>query len=320
MKQLLRMLVTVIALSAAAFFLVSVSPVDPLSANVGQVAMGSMSPEQIEKLKTYWGVGQPPLVRFLCWAGDFVRGDMGISLLYRRPVAEVMAERLLASLGIMSAAWVISGLLGLALGIAAGARKGSAVDRFVTSYSLVTASTPAFWLALVLLMVFSVWLRWFPVGFSVPVGVEASQVTVWDRMYHGILPVAALTLTGVSNVALHTREKMAQVMESDYVLFARARGENLWSIIRRHGFRNILMPAITIQFSSVSEILGGTILVEQVFSYPGLGQAAVQAGLGGDVPLLMGIVVASGVIVCAGNLLANVLCGLVDPRIRREGR
>lgn len=93
-------------------------------------------------------------------------------------------------------------------------------------------------------------------------------MTVWDRMYHGILPVAALTLTGVSNVALHTREKMAQVMESDYVLFARARGENLWSIIRRHGFRNILMPAITIQFSSVSEILGGTILVEQVFSYP----------------------------------------------------
>ena len=174
MKQFLRMLVTVIALSAAAFFLVSVSPVDPLSANVGQVAMGSMSPEQIEKLKTYWGVGQPPLERFLCWAGDFVRGDMGISLLYRRPVAEVMAERLLASLGIMSAAWVISGLLGLALGIAAGARKGSAVDRFVTSYSLVTASTPAFWLALVLLMVFSVWLRWFPVGFSVPVGVEAS--------------------------------------------------------------------------------------------------------------------------------------------------
>lgn len=143
-------------------------------------------------------------------------------------------------------------------------------------------------------------------------------MTMRDRLIHGILPAAALSITGISNIALHTREKMAQVMESDYVLFARARGESEWSIIRRHGIRNILLPAMTLQFASVSEIFGGSVLVEQVFSYPGLGQAAVTAGLGGDVPLLMGITIISAAIVFLGNFTANLLYGTVDPRIRRS--
>lgn len=148
-----------------------------------------------------------------------------------------------------------------------------------------------------LLVVFAVWLKLLPIGLSVPIGVEASAVTMKDRLIHGILPGAALAITGISNIALHTREKLAEVMESDYVLFARARGESEWSIIRRHGIRNILLPAMTLQFASVSEIFGGSVLVEQVFSYPGLGQAAVTAGLGGDVPLLMGITIISAAIV-----------------------
>lgn len=315
-KMTARTALVLAVMVLAAFVLVSVSPVDPLSANVGQAALGSMSPEQVERLKEYWGVGQPVAERFVKWAGDFLRGDMGVSLLYRRPVAQVIAERFTASLGIMTAAWVCSGVLGILLGASAGIRRGGAADKIVTGYSLVTASTPAFWLALILLMVFSVWLRVFPIGFGAPIGVEAADVTLADRVSHGILPAAALTVTGISSIALHTREKMLQVMESDYVLFARARGESTWTIVRRHGLRNILLPAVTLQFASVSELLGGTILVEQVFSYPGMGQAAVNAGLGGDVPLLMGIVAVSGCMVCAGNLAGNIINSLVDPRIR----
>ena len=167
-------------------------------------------------------------------------------------------------------------------------------------------------------MVFAVWLKVLPIGLSVPIGMEASAVTLGDRLVHGILPVAALSITGISNIALHTREKMAEVMESDYVLFARARGESEWGIVKRHGIRNILLPAMTLQFASVSEIFGGSVLVEQVFSYPGLGQAAVTAGLGGDVPLLLGITVISAAIVFAGNFTANILYGAVDPRIRKR--
>lgn len=302
--------------SAAAFFLVSVSPLDPLKTNVGQAALGSMSREQITKLEEYWGVNTPPVARFMAWAGDFLRGDMGVSLLYRQPVSHVIAVKLSNSLWLMATAWVVSGAAGLLLGVAAGANRGRAADRVISGYALVTASTPAFWLALVLLMIFAVWLKLLPIGLSVPIGVEASGVTAGDRIVHAILPALTLSITGISNIAMHTREKMAQVMDSDYMLFARARGESKWTAIRRHGLRNIILPAMTLQFASISEIFGGSVLVEQVFSYPGLGQAAVTAGLGGDIPLLLGITVISAAIVFAGNFTANLLYGVVDPRIR----
>ena len=303
--------------SAAAFFLVSVSPLDPLKTNVGQAALGSMSPEQIAKLEEYWGVNTPPVARFTAWAGDFIRGDMGVSLLYRQPVSRVIAVKLSNSLWLMAVAWMVSGLVGILLGVVAGANRGRTVDRVISGYALITASTPAFWLALVLLMVFAVWLKVLPIGLSVPIGVEASGVTLGDRIVHAILPALTLSITGISNIAMHTREKMAQVMDSDYILFARARGDSKWTMIRRHGLRNIILPAMTLQFASISEIFGGSVLVEQVFSYPGLGQAAVTAGLGGDLPLLLGITVISAAIVFGGNLIADLLYGIVDPRIRR---
>ena len=314
---LARVLLLILGVSFAAFFLLAVSPIDPLQSNVGQAALGSMSQEQIDKLREYWGMNTPMAARFLSWAWDFIRGDMGVSLLYRRPVAEVLLEKTANSLWMMAAAWVLSGVIGFALGVWAGANRGKWQDKLVTGYSLLMASTPAFFLALVLLMVFSVWLKVLPVGFAVPVGTAAADVTLADRLVHGILPAAALSLTGISNIALQTREKMAEVMESDYVLFARARGEKKWTMIRRHGLRNIALPAMTLQFASVSEIFGGSVLVEQVFSYPGLGQAAVDAGLGSDVPLLLGITVISAVIVFGGNALADFLYGIIDPRIRK---
>ena len=315
-KNLARIGVLLALVSAAAFFLVSVSPLDPLKTNVGQAALGSMSREQIAKLEEYWGVNTPPVARFMAWAGDFLRGDMGVSLLYRQPVSHVIAVKLSNSLWLMATAWVVSGAAGLLLGVAAGANRGRAADRVISGYALVTASTPAFWLALVLLMIFAVWLKLLPIGLSVPIGVEASGVTAGDRIVHAILPALTLSITGISNIAMHTREKMAQVMDSDYMLFARARGESKWTAIRRHGLRNIILPAMTLQFASISEIFGGSVLVEQVFSYPGLGQAAVTAGLGGEIPLLLGITVISAAIVFAGNFTANLLYGVVDPRIR----
>lgn len=317
---MIRMILLLAAVSAAAFFLVSVSPIDPLQANIGQAALGSMSAEQVAKLEEYWGVGVPPMKRFFSWASDFFRGDMGISLLYHQPVATVIAAKLENSLWLMALAWVISGVVGFVLGILSGVKKDTWIDRLIKGYSLLIASTPAFWLALVLLMIFAVWLQVLPIGLSVPIGVEAAGVTFLDKIRHAILPAMTLSITGISNMTLHTREKMIEIMESDYVLFARARGESLWSIVKNHGLRNVILPAITLQFGSISEIFGGSVLVEQIFSYPGLGQAAVTAGTGSDVPLLLGITVISAAIVFGGNLAANILYGIVDPRIRRGGK
>lgn len=318
-KQCIRMVILVFVVSIVTFALMKASPIDPLQANVGQAALGAMSPEQIEKLEEYWGVNTPPVKQYLSWAKDFIKGDMGVSLLYRQPVTAVIGVKLSNSLFLMIFAWVLSGILGITLGVIAGMNRGKIIDRGIKGYCLVISSTPSFWLALLLLMIFGVWLRILPIGLSVPIGVEAGGVTFTDRVRHAILPAVTLSITGVSNIALHTREKMIDIMESDYVLFARSRGETGWKLFWHHGMRNVLLPAITLQFASISEIFGGSVLVEQVFSYPGLGQAAVSAGLGSDMPLLMAITIVSSLFVFGGNLIANLLYGVIDPRIRRGG-
>lgn len=319
-KNFIRVLLLLVAVSIATFGLISISPIDPLQANIGQAALGAMSEEQIEKLESYWGVDTPPVERYVNWLKDVLKGDMGTSLLYRQPVTTVIAVKLANSLFLMGLAWIISGLIGFVLGVISGVFRGRLIDKVIKGYSLVVASTPGFWLALLLLIIFGVWLKVLPIGLSVPIGVEASGVTFLDRVRHAILPALTLSITGVSNIALHTREKMIDIMESDYILFAQARGENLFQIVKRHGLRNVILPAITLQFASISEIIGGSVLVEQVFSYPGLGQAAVAAGTGSDVPLLLGITLITAAIVFMGNFIANFLYGVVDPRIRKGGQ
>jgi len=314
-KKLLRMALLLLGVSLAAFLLMDASPLDPLQTNLGQAALGTMSPQQIARLEEYWGVNTPAAERYLNWLGDVLRGDLGMSLLYRRPVAEVIAQRLGSSLGLLVSAWAVSGVLGLTLGLLAGARRGRWPDRLIRGFCLVLSSTPSFWLALLLLMVFSVWLGVLPIGLAVPIGMDAASVTLAQRLRHALLPALTLSVTGVAGIALHTREKTADVLDSDYILFARARGENF--ILMRHVLRNVALPAITLQFASIGELVGGSVLVEQVFSYPGLGQAAVAAGLGGDAPLLLGITLTTAAMVFGGNLIADLLYGVIDPRIRR---
>ena len=310
-----------LAVGLVVFALVSMSPIDPVQANVGQAAYVNMSEAKRAQLASYWGGDVPFWERFANWAGALLQGDMGTSLRFNAPVSEVIAHRAANSLALMGIAWLFSGALGFALGVAAGARRGGALDRVVRSYCFLLASTPTFWLGLLILMVFAVQLGWFPIGFSVPIGASAADVTLADAVHHLVLPALTLSVTGVANIALHTREKVVDVLESDYVRFARARGESELSVIVHHGLRNVALPAVTLQCAFISEIFGGSVLVEQVFSYPGLGQAAVTAGLGGDVALLAGIALVSAALVFGGNLLANILYGVLDPRMRvGEGR
>lgn len=320
-RHIVRFVLLMLAVGLVVFALVSMSPIDPVQANVGQAAYVNMSEAKRAQLASYWGGDVPFWERFANWAGALLQGDMGTSLRFNAPVPEVIAHRAANSLALMGIAWLLSGVLGFALGVAAGARRGGALDRVVRSYCFLLASTPTFWLGLLILMVFAVRLGWFPIGFSVPIGVSAADVTLADAVHHLVLPALTLSVTGVANIALHTREKVVDVLESDYVRFARARGESELSVIVHHGLRNVALPAVTLQCAFISEIFGGSVLVEQVFSYPGLGQAAVTAGLGGDVALLAGIALVSAALVFGGNLLANILYGMLDPRMRvGEGR
>ncbi len=317
-KKSIRIATLLVALCLISFLLIYLSPIDPVQAYIGADMM-RVGQEQREKIAEHWGLDKPPLQQFMKWAASVVKGDFGTSMIYRRPVLEVIGKRFVSSLALMGAAWLLSGLLGFVLGVLAAMKEGTWVDRLVKWYCLTLASTPTFWVGLLLLIVFAVWLGWFPVGLGVPAGVLAEELTLGQYIRHLILPAITLSIIGVANVALHTRQKLLDVLSSDYVLFARARGEKGLVLFWRHGLRNISIPAITLQFTSFSELFGGAVLAEQVFSYPGLGQTTVQAGLRGDVPLLLGIVIFSALFVFSGNLIADLIYMLVDPRIRQGG-
>lgn len=311
---LLRMVLLLLGVSFFSFILIVSAPVDPVTAFVG--AESGVSEEQKALVAEYWGLNQTPVERYRTWLSHVLKGDMGMSLAFKRPVSAILRERVSASLALMFSAWICSGVLGFMLGVACGARPYSLFDKLVRTFCFVLSSTPVFWIGLLFLMFFSVYLGWLPLGLSVPVGKMARDVTLTDRIYHLILPACTLSITGVASIALHTRQKLIDVLESDYALFARARGERGWQLIRRHGLRNVAIPAVTVQFASFSELFGGSVLAENVFSYPGLGSAVSLAGNQGDLPLFLGVALFSALFVFVGNLTANMLYGLVNPEIR----
>lgn len=314
--RLVRFLTLLAGVSVLAFVLVLGSPVDPILAYIGTDV--SLSDEQLAKLREYWGLNDSPLDRYLAWAQALLQGNFGTSTLYRAPVAGILADRFWASLALMGVAWVLSGLLGYLLGVAAAFRRGRRTDKIITTCCYVLSSTPAFWLAIILLVVFAVGLGWFPVGLAGPHGVPTQEVTLLQRLHHFVLPAATLSLIGVANIAMHTRERMTDVLNSDYITFARARGEKGTAIFWNHGLRNSIVPALTLQFAYFAELFGGSVLAETVFSYPGLGSTLTAAALGGDVALLLGIVLVSSAFVFAGNLIADLLNAAIDPRLRNR--
>lgn len=311
----LKILSLLLAVSVIAFALVNLSPIDPVQQYI--LGLGTtVSPEQRAEIEAYWGMDKPPVERYFSWLGELLRGNMGQSALYRRPIADIIGERFVNSLALMLTAWVLSGVIGFALGCVMGMYQDRFPDRIIKKICYLFSSVPTFWLGLVFLLVFAVWLKWFPIGFSSPIGVLSEDVTVWQRLHHLALPAFTLSLMSFANIALHTRQKLIDVLNSEYVLFARARGEGKWSILKRHGFRNILLPALTLQFASFAELFGGSVMAENVFSYPGLGSAVAAAGLNSDVPLLLGVTLFSALFVCVGNMIANLLYGVIDPQIR----
>ena len=318
-KNLIKIVSLLLAVSIIAFALVCASPVDPVQQYI--LGLGTaVSPERRAAIEEYWGLGQPPVQRYINWLSKLLQGDMGESSLYRRPVAEIIGERFINSLALMLCAWLLAGVLGFVLGCVMGMYQDRWPDKILKKVCYILSSVPTFWLGLLFLMIFSVYLGLFPIGFSSPIGVRAEDVTIWQKLHHLILPAFTLSLMSFANIALHTRQKLIDVLESDYVLFARARGESSMQILRRHGLRNILLPAVTLQFASFAELFGGSVLAENVFSYPGLGSAVSAAGLNSDVPLLLGVTLFSTLFVCVGNMIANVLYGVVDPQTRGAER
>lgn len=312
-KKIVRFIILLIFVILLSFLLIDMSPINPVKSYISNMIV---SQQQIAALESYWGVNEPITTKMINWLGNMVHGDFGTSLIFRMPVIDVIKERFTASLVLMLSSWIFSGVLGFILGIIAGFKKDTIIDKAIKVYCYILQSAPTFWIALIILMIFSVYLGWFPTGLGVPIGTLSENVSIWEWLNRLILPMVTLSIVGVASIALFTRDKLIEVMNSDYFLFAKARGENGWNLIKRHGIKNILLPAVTLQFLGFSELFGGAVLVEQIFTYPGIGQAAVSAGLRSDVPLLLGIVIFSAIFVYCGNLIADIIYNFVDPRIK----
>ena len=316
---ILRGISLLLAVSVFAFILACASPVDPVRQYIQ--ANPGVSGENVARMEEYWGLNDPPVERYLKWFSALIRGDWGYSTTFRQPVLQVIGIRFKTSLALMLTAWIFSGLLGFSVGCLMARFRDGWLDRIIKRVCLVMCSIPTFWIGLVFLAFFSAVLGWFPFGLAVPPGVPAESVTLGQRIHHLILPALTLSFLSFANLALHTREKLLEVSDSDYALFARARGDGDGRILFRHGIRNALLPAITMQFGSFGELFGGSVFAENIFSYPGIGAATSAAGTGGtDIPLFLGIVLFTACFIFAGNLIANILYHVIDPRTREGAK
>ncbi len=312
------MVLLLILVSFFAFVLIAKAPIDPLTSYIG--TSSTLSAEAQAEIAEHWGLNGTVLERYSAWVNNFFHGDLGTSITYKKAVTRVIGERFANSIVLMFLSWVISGVAGFFLGVVAGLHQGSVFDRILKVFCLALKSAPTFWLGILFLVIFAVKLSWFPIGMAVPMGKLASEVTLADRIYHLVLPVITLSVASISEPVLYTRQRVVEILNSDFILYARTRGENPRQIMRRHILRNVMLPAITVQFASFSELFGGMALAENVFAYPGIGTATTAAALSGDAPLLIAIAMISALFVFTGNLIANVLYGVLDPRIREGER
>jgi len=313
--RLARLLSLLVAVAVGTFVLLAASPVDPIEAYVG-ADTAAVSPEQKQQIADRWGLDDPPLERFGAWAGNVLSGDLGTSQVFGEPVVDVIAERFVASLALMALAWVLSGVLGFVMGLLAGARQGTWVDRALSWWAYTLASAPTFWVGLLLLYVFSVSLQWTPVCCAGPIGALPDEITLLERLHHLVLPALTLSVIGVSPVLLHTRQATVEALASDHVAFARAQGEKLPGLLLHRVARNAAGPALMLQFASLGELFGGAVLAEQVFTYPGLGEATTTAAMRQDVPLLLGIALVTALFVFVGNALGDLAHRVAVPSTR----
>lgn len=245
MSKAVKLLSLLFAVSVISFTLVAISPIDPIQSYVG-ADITRVSPEQREEIAEYWGLNESRILQFMNWGSAVIQGDLGTSLIYRAPVIDIILERFLASLGLMGLAWLLSGVIGFLLGVVAAVKQGTIIDRFIKTYCYTLASTPTFWLGLLLLTVFSVWLGWFPIGLGTPAGVLAEDVFILDKFKHLLLPVLTLSIIGVSNIALHTREKLVEVLQSEYILYAKAKGKKAINLLINMAY--VISPCLLFLF------------------------------------------------------------------------
>ena len=312
-RRLVTSIPVMIIVIIGTFLLLEAAPGDAVDAYV--VSTGGDA-GLIEALRQRWGLDQSPMTRLATYVWALLHLDLGYSVTFSRPILDVILERLPNTLLLMGSATALSFGLGSLLGVVAGAHPGSFRDRFLSIGSLALYAVPGFWLGLVLTVIFSVQLRWFPSsGIETIASGKSGFARALDIANHLILPVAALGFIYLALYLRMMRAGMAEVWRLDFVLAAKVRGISRRRIVLRHVARNALLPLITMLGLQSASMLGGSVVIETVFSVPGLGRLAQEAVAGRDTPLLLGIILVSAVLVIVINLIVDILYGVLDPRV-----
>ncbi|BDG60729.1 ABC transporter permease [Caldinitratiruptor microaerophilus] len=314
-RRLLQAVPVLLGITVVVFLMIHLAPGDPMSAMVDP----RIDPAQLEAARQRLGLGEPLAVQYVRWLGELLRGNLGYSYMYKRPVAEVVGERLPASLLLGLATEIVVFAFGIPAGVLAATRRGTRVDRLATLFAFGGLAVPSFFFGLVVIRVFALQLGWFPSGGMVtpgrePVGLEG----LLDVAHHLVLPALVLGLVSVAGLMRYVRSSLLEVLGQEYVRVARAKGLGERVVVYRHALRNALIPVVTIFGLELPALVGGAIITESIFSWPGMGRLSFEALLRRDYPVLMAVNLIFAVLTLLGALLTDIGYALVDPRIRYD--
>lgn len=312
-KRILQTIPLLIMVSLISFFIIRLSPVDPLA----ELKLNpSVSPVTVERERQRLGLDKPIIVQYGKWACSFVQGDLGVTSTGEK-VSQKLKERIPNTLLLTSIVILLTWLVGVPLGIIAAVNWKTPFDRILTVLTSIGMAIPSFFFA-VLLLIFAVKTGWFPIGgLTSPNFADMSFIgKLWDITHHLILPVIVLFTISLAGLQRQMRANMLDVLDSDYVKFARAKGLSEFSVIYKHALRNAINPMITLLGFEFAGLLSGAALTEYVFQYPGLGRLILEAVMKSDINLVMASLMMGAIMLVLGNLIADILLIITDPRIR----
>lgn len=308
-RRLLAMIPVMLLVATGVFLLLKLTPGDPAGVILGPDA----TEERRAELRSSLGLNDPLLEQYVRWLGNAVRGDLGDSLFLNQSVISALVERAEPTLLLTMLSTVVAVTIGLPLGIFAARRRGSWVDVGTMAVAIVGISMPTFWLGLNLILVFAVKLQWLPVA-----GYQPLSEGLWPSLRYLILPALTLGVAQAALLARMTRSMMLEVLNSDYVRTARAKGLRESRVVVVHAFRNALLPIINVIGLIFAALLSGAVVTEQIFNIPGIGRLLIQGVGRRDVPLVQGTVLVIAVIYVLVNLLVDIIAGALDPRVHRS--
>lgn len=308
-----RAFFAVFSLFAATIIVFGLSRVhgDPLLVYTQEGGGYGLSPEQKKEIEKYLGLDKPLVVQYFVWVGNALRGDFSRTLLDRAPVFGLITGKLGATVQLAIAAWVFAVFTGVPLGVLSATKRGGVLDYFGRAFALFGQALPQFWIGIMFIVIFAVHLDWLPA-----VGRGYPEDSLWLQIKHFILPTVTLGWLGSATYLRLTRSSMLEVLDSEFIKLARAKGVTEWRVIWKHAFRNALIAPITYSSLFLASFITGATVVELVFAWPGIGRLALIAVVNNDFALLTGIVLFFAVAYIFFNFLADVLYGYVDPRIR----